>query len=152
MSFLLSLITAFSFSSGITGLLTVERMCSCRAQPLEEHIEESSVIISGTVIAEIQAAPVRDSAHGTWDESWLTRFKVVRQNVYKGKVPDTVTVVTAKHSAACGYRFLIGQPYLIYGDVNSQGELSTSICTSTKPLSSADEDLTFFEKMGIRAR
>jgi len=62
--------------------------------------------------------------------------------VFKGIKPTTITVSTEGNSATCGYGFEVGGEYIVYAsDYNSDGVLSTSICTRTKLLSLAQEDL-----------
>jgi len=71
---------------------------------------------------------------------------------WKGVTSGQVIVTTAENSAACGYvcesadctaGFKEGYEYLVYAsDYNSDGSLNTNICTRTRLLSDAQEDLT----------
>jgi len=69
--------------------------------------------------------------------------------VWKGNVSTEVTVVTALSSVSCGYEFEKGKVYIVYAYVDDsdfvshdKGELITSVCTRTKPLSESEQDLT----------
>ena len=49
----------------------------------------------------------------------------------------------------CGYDFKVGSRYVVYAfDYSKTGRLSTSICTRTKPLDEAKEDLDFLRSLG----
>jgi hypothetical protein len=60
---------------------------------------------------------------------------------WKGVNKGTARVFTSSQSAACGYRFSKGHTYLVYASGNSRGRLSTNICSRTKRLKDAREDL-----------
>jgi len=60
---------------------------------------------------------------------------------------DETVVRTAPHSAACGYDFAVGRTYLIYSYINTDGYLSTNICTRTDLLSEAKADIDDLEKI-----
>jgi hypothetical protein len=59
--------------------------------------------------------------------------------IWKGAHCGTVTVQTASDSAACGYSFEVGRTYLVYAF--KEGGLSTNICTRTRVIEEASEDL-----------
>jgi hypothetical protein len=61
------------------------------------------------------------------------------EKVWKGAITRTVVVQTANSGAACGYSFAEGKKYLVYA--HGKGSLSVSLCSRTKPLESASEDL-----------
>ena len=53
-------------------------------------------------------------------------------------------MLTAGSGPACGYGFKPGERYLVYA--NRKGtELVTGICSRTRPLADATEDLEFFQ-------
>jgi HEAT repeat protein len=63
--------------------------------------------------------------------------------VWKGDIGDTTLVSTARMGASCGYPFSSGRSYLIYARTSriEEADWSTSLCTRTKPLDQAAEDL-----------
>ena len=72
------------------------------------------------------------------------RQKVVSVAVsqsWKGDVAKEITVHTAGSSAACGYGFQVGKEYLIYCSGKSGDVWTTNLCTRTRPLGKAKEDL-----------
>lgn len=64
---------------------------------------------------------------------------------WKGDIGSTATVWTAQSGAACGYHFLTDSTYLIYGYYTGKDSIATNICTRTRFLSFADEDLAFLK-------
>jgi hypothetical protein len=63
------------------------------------------------------------------------------ERVWKGVGGTTVSVFTASHSASCGYGFKGGRTYLVYAHKDAEGRLSTGICSRTRRLKDAGEDL-----------
>ena len=68
----------------------------------------------------------------------LVTFKV--QDSWKGKRGDTIVVRTGNGGGDCGYSFVKGKNYLVYG-YNSKGTLWASICSRTRPLDRAAPDI-----------
>ncbi len=65
---------------------------------------------------------------------------------FRGLQVSNVTVLTAGSGPACGYGFKPGERYLVYA--NRKGtELVTGICSRTRPLADAAEDLQFFQTL-----
>jgi len=84
--------------------------------------------------------------HNKGESMNLVRMTVVR--AYKGVDGEEVEVGTPGSSAACGYGFADGQRYLVYAYRSSEDEgLSTNLCTRTRPLSRADEDLEYLDNL-----
>jgi hypothetical protein len=64
----------------------------------------------------------------------------------------TVSVTTAGSGPACGYTFKIGGQYLVYAYRPKDGSgLSVSLCSRTRPLANAAEDLAFFQTLNVSA-
>ncbi|MBI2499106.1 hypothetical protein HYV88_02590 [Candidatus Woesearchaeota archaeon] len=112
--------------------------CSCIAPgtPLEE-LDRSDAVFSGKVLSiedtggynEVKSRDVVFELYTSWKSSF--------------KLYDTVKVRTARDSAACGYGFQKGEEYLVYAYKysDSGNMLSANICSRTKLLSQADEDI-----------
>ena len=69
-------------------------------------------------------------------------FKVNR--AYRGAVESTIQIATGSSDADCGYPFEVGDRYLVYAH-DSGSMLSTGLCSRTRPLPEAAEDLEYFE-------
>jgi hypothetical protein len=65
----------------------------------------------------------------------------------------TVSVLTAGSGPACGYAFKKGERYLVYARRQPDGkELVTGICSRTRLLAEADEDLRFLQTLSDSSR
>lgn len=66
--------------------------------------------------------------------------------VWKGEVGEQVKVRTAGTSAACGYRFVEGERYLVYADRDEADPMRVSLCSRTALVANAGQDLDFLGK------
>ena len=102
--------------------------CKCAPPPPpQKALTGATAVFSGKVLKIERAAPQRYSV----------TFKVGA--IYKGVKTTKVDVATATNSAACGVNFTVGKSYLVY--CYGKDDLATNICTRTKPLKQAKEDL-----------
>lgn len=70
-------------------------------------------------------------------------FAVLRS--WKGVTADTVVIRTRLSGEACGYRFEIGQEFLVY--TSGDPDLMTGICTGTRPAEGAEDDFRTLDKL-----
>ena len=54
-----------------------------------------------------------------------------------------IEILTGRGGGDCGYSFQSGVDYIIYAYKNSEGRLETGICSRTRPLTQAAEDLAY---------
>ncbi len=103
--------------------------CSC-IQPRSptEELNASSAVFSGQVVDIAKTSGREYTVIFAIEKSW------------KGISGKTVNVLTGLGGGDCGYGFKIGEKYLVY-TYGSVGNLNTSICSRTKPLADAQEDL-----------
>jgi hypothetical protein len=107
--------------------------CSCLPQPpVAEALQDASAVFRGVVrhVAEERLDTGRPSGR-------RVTFEVSR--TWKGAVGEVITVGTGTSSADCGYDFEVGREYVVYAHGDDQ--LSTSICTRTRTVGAATEDL-----------
>ena len=107
--------------------------CSCDdpGSPSEE-LERSAAVFAGKVVSirDPDGPDVSDS------ENHLTiGFEV--DTVWKGPTYETMYLTTSPHGPACGFGFVEGEKYIVYSHDGS----SAHLCTRTKLLSAAQEDL-----------
>ena len=77
----------------------------------------------------------------TSDTTGMVRYVLAVQRVFKGDLPASTTVVTRSTSAACGRSFVLGKRYLVYAHRTPEGDLGDSMCSRTRQIGTADEDL-----------
>jgi hypothetical protein len=123
--------------------------CSCPSSgPPCQATFQVDVIFAGTVrsvvpLPEDDLPPLRQ---GEMRIPRTVRVEFDAVVPFRGTPGANVIVLTAGSGAACGYAFKPGDRYLVYA--NSRGmELVTGICSRTRPLSEAAEDLQFFETL-----
>lgn len=117
-------------------------MCSPPPEPLAA-LANAEAVFSGTVVGR------RDPLEGAEIHSSMDPIDYVfaTTNVWKGDFGDTVVIRTARNGASCGYSFVIGEEYLVYASRRRDDPelLGTSVCTRTRPVARAVEDLRAFE-------
>jgi hypothetical protein len=108
--------------------------CSCKEPPPpKEALKNSSAVFSGKVTAV--------AAAGEYEKAVTIEITASWKGVETAK---EVVVYTPNNDGECGYRFEKGKSYLIYATLLRRGEekaLSTHICTRTKALEKAVEDI-----------
>jgi hypothetical protein len=116
---------------GVTGLWSVSAdACSCVVPGLPcEAAWRSDVVFSGRVVS-LESSAARTGSHGV-------EFEVIE--TFSG--PDVRTIVVGS-GGGCSYSFKIGESYLVYA-TEVQGTLTTSVCTRTRPLRDATDDLAY---------
>jgi hypothetical protein len=108
---------------------SVVRACSCAPpRPPVEAAHAASVVLEGRTF-------------GVTREGGQNRFTFEVLRVWKGEVPQSVQIWSASNSAACGRAFETGLPYLVYAHDLPGGLLGDGLCSRTRPVANAAEDL-----------
>ena len=125
--------------------------CSCAGSggPCESYGSASAVFV-GTVVGNSEIRVSREVARK--EDRWYSRvFKFSVEQAYLGVNGSEIEIYTGSGGGDCGYEFKNGQRYLVYAYRYSGEQLTTSICTSTKPFSKATEDLAFLGNLSSAA-
>lgn len=125
--------------------------CSCFASGAPcEAFWNASAVFSGTIEKVDVITNERTLADGT------KVYGPVRKEVYASVIESfigigaetKVKIHTGGGGGDCGYNFQEGQKYLIYAYKNPQtGQISTGICTRTRLLEKAGEDVEYFHSL-----
>jgi hypothetical protein len=109
---------------------------ACKCMPLApaESLEQAVAVFEGRV-EEMVAPPVEQT--GPMAQRRV-RLRAVR--AWKGVESETVEVMTATESAACGYTFTLHRSYLVYASA-ADGQLRVTSCSRTRDMAEAGEDL-----------
>lgn len=110
--------------------------CTCAPYPtLLVEIARSDAVFAGTILDRIDPhAGSRTISTGT-----IITYPVAVHQIWKGALPDTVEVGSARGGSSCGYPFEIGGTYLIFAHVHN-GQLRVSLCSRTQDWSPWDSD------------
>jgi len=73
------------------------------------------------------------------------RFAIEKS--YHGVAGKEVVIHSGTGGGDCGMWFKLGETYLVYAYGNAKEGFGTSICSRTRPLSTASEDLAFLEHL-----
>ncbi len=143
-------IFTFVFVVGLFFLLpSAVQACSCvgAGQPCQAFWNAETVF-SGEVE---KISDVSVDVSNSEDRKMIFQQKSVRFAVgekFRGISEDSVEIITGRGGGDCGYKFEVGQSYLVYAYKNAKtGKLGTGICTRTRLLSKAIEDLEYFRSL-----
>ena len=109
--------------------------CSCRppGTPTEELGQADAVFLATVVDVNVPSGPIT----GSGDSTTVTLDVAT---VWKGQITRTLVLTTPGSSASCGVSFEQGKAYVVYGRL-SEGSLTTNLCSRTRPIADAAEDL-----------
>jgi hypothetical protein len=119
----------------------VASACSCVGNRLAcEALWDPGAVFAGKVVA-IE----RNEGGGRFAERRV-RFQVVA--AFRGVTTSEIDVYTGAGGGDCGYSFMVGASYLVYSyQAAGASGLTTGICSRTRLLSQASEDLEYIRRV-----
>ena len=136
------LIVALAAFLALVALPSRSDACSCRyGVPVCETFWATPLVFSGKVL-EIAPAQAKDKGRRTQGYGRFVTFSIAQ--TWKGEAGGTIQINTGMGGGDCGYNFVKGREYLVYAH-GSGGKYSTGICSRTRRLSAAGEDLEYFK-------
>jgi hypothetical protein len=117
--------------------------CSCAQPAAEQAFAQSSAVFAGTV-TEVEE-PFWDRIGLSSSGSHDVTFQVTKR--WKGAESATETVRTRLTGEACGYPFEIGGAYLVFVASAPTEDLETGICSGTRDLAGAEEDVATLNRL-----
>ncbi|HXM50089.1 MAG TPA: hypothetical protein VN956_19770 [Pyrinomonadaceae bacterium] len=123
------------------------RACSCAGtQPACEEFGSAKAVFIGKVIGAKQHRQERDEngSMTTYDVGEIF-FKV--EDSFLGVKSTRAVIHSGTGGGDCGYWFRRGERYLVYAYGESLETLGTNICTRTRLLADANEDLEFLRNL-----
>ena len=137
---------------GIVIVLTSRTATACTCggtgTPCESYGSAAAVFVGTVMDVRVNERPKQVNPR---DLDWFpVAFKFSVEQSYLGVAGTEVEVSTGQGGGDCGYEFKRGQRYLVYA-FRYKEKLTTSICTRTKPFSSANEDLAFLGTLSSAA-
>ncbi len=124
--------------------------CSCaQLPPPLDFLEASDAVFSGRVLS-VEGIPLQNDPDGI-DIPVEVTFQVSK--VWKGPSDGTLVVETSLEGSLCGLgrTFRINEEYLVYA-FGEESELRTNLCTRTKEITNAQEDLAELNLLGMPSR
>ena len=110
--------------------------CSCvvPGTPSQE-LANSSLVYSGSAVSVREDQPFLGIDRLPANGMTTVEFKV--DTVWKGNIEERMTLETARYGASCGFTFVEEEEYIVY----SRDGKTVSLCSRTRSLSEAQEDL-----------
>ncbi|MEK6281002.1 MAG: hypothetical protein AABN95_11675 [Acidobacteriota bacterium] len=126
--------------------------CTCMGQgaPCQAYGATAAVFVGTPIgVTHTKSEPGADGRSYTWAQRVFT-FSVAES--FRGvEGAKEVQVRTGQGGGDCGYNFRIGDAYLVYAYRDQSGQLYASICSRTRLVSSASEDLEYIRGIAKRA-
>jgi len=118
--------------------------CECAGDPRPcEEFWRVDAVFAGSVVASGKT----NVDYGTYKYDMRLVHLIVDQPI-RGMQSSEVDVITGWGGGDCGYGFKLGQRYLVYAyREKKSNRLSTSICTRTRLISEAEDDLAFIRAL-----
>jgi hypothetical protein len=129
-------VTGASF--GVVAMVKPAAACSCAYPEAESSLRDADVVFEGTVVGRAEPVQVPLGIEG-YRGAIRFRFRVARY--FKGQRGSEAVVYTIDQGTACGAAYESTDPYLVYGGLLENGLLTDSLCSRTRLLSEAAEDL-----------
>jgi Carboxypeptidase regulatory-like domain len=133
--------------------------CSCiGTEPPCQAAWTATAVFTGTVLDIADPAPpppqpagpkpIRPSIYYSSTTPFSSHNRVVRMQIAEvltGVDPGQkeIEIVTGMGGGDCGYSFQPAVDYIVYAYKNSDGRLETGICSRTRPLTQAAEDVAY---------
>lgn len=123
--------------------------CSCIGeQPVCNAFGGSSAVFAGRVVGSAERKVYEDAERGTKTTYDVGTIYFAVEEAFSGvKGKTRVEIHSGTGEGDCGYWFLRGKSYLIYAHADQKGVLYTGICSRTRPLEEAAEDLTYLRRL-----
>lgn len=119
-------------------------VCGTGGPPCQNYFDVDAVFL-GTVQTISSIEVTDDPAYPPYPRR-IVRFAVTR--AFKGVQGTSVEVTTGAGGGDCGFKFEKGGRYLVYARRTKDGSrLATSICSRTRPVATAAEDLRYLEDL-----
>lgn len=125
------------------------RGCTCDLPPLDKAIRQQVIearrnaksVFTGKVL--VVESPA---------ELFYTKVTMEIQSAWKGTHTYKLIILTGRGGGDCGYRFEVGETYLVYAYQYNKSYLGTNICQRTNVLHNELVDLKYLGKPVFRAR
>jgi hypothetical protein len=121
--------------------------CSCGGEspPCEAFGSATAVFIGRVTGAKEQRRQKNED--GTTSTYQVGEIYFAVEQSFLGAKGSTAVIHSGTGGGDCGYWFIKGERYLVYAYGDSMESLGTGICTRTRPLSEAEEDLSFLKTL-----
>jgi hypothetical protein len=116
------------------------KACLCEPMSSKKRVKKMKIEADAIFTGQVNSLEM-DQINGRGVRGDKVVLSVKR--TWKKGISNTVTVYT---SGGCGVGFEVGKTYLVYAKLDTDGELTTSVCMGTRVVAVAAEDLKHLGK------
>ncbi|HEV2665240.1 MAG TPA: hypothetical protein VG324_10025, partial [Blastocatellia bacterium] len=113
--------------------------------PCEEFPQASAVFIGRVIDSAEQKTETDSGGNKRVYDVGIIRFEI--EKVFKGIESRIIEIHSGTSGADCGYWFTRGERYLVYAYGGNPGNLETNVCTRTRLVEKATEDLQYLRNL-----
>lgn len=124
--------------------------CTCAGDggPSCQNAFQVDAVFSGRVASLTQILRVDPSAPDDVERQLhVVRVEFADVETFLGPRTPATSVFTMREESLCGYSFEEGERYVVYAHRSADGTFGASICSRTRPLSEAGDDLRFLRTL-----
>lgn len=145
--------TIFVFTLILFFLPVLANACSCISSgPPCQSFGNTYAVFTGKVES-ISDYPTTTNAGNSKFQYVQKAVKLTVTESFRGIKENSVEIITGRGGGDCGYNFESGREYVVYAYQNKEtGKLGTGICTRTRPIEKAEEDLQYFREIAKGAK
>lgn len=126
-------------SAAVLGSARPSSACSCAGEAqAAEALRSADVVFEGTVLRGPEAVRAQLGIEGY---TGAVRFHFGVARYFKGQRGEEALLYTVDQESACGRAYEANATYVVYGRLQPNGLLTDSLCSRTRLLSAASEDL-----------
>ena len=119
--------------------------CKCMALDVSAQFQKAALVFTGKIVKITETGKI-DKMFS--EKEVLVEFVVDKQ--WKGEHQEKITLKTVQNASSCaGYNFKNDMAYLVFADKNEDNSYDTSLCSGTKFISDAAEDIKNLDSIEI---
>jgi len=140
------LVTLTMAAIGLGARDAIACTCVVGGPPCQEFFQADAVFVGTVRSIEVRKVPIDGLRVSVYDGQ-LVHFTIERAE--RGVQGIETDVWTGMGVGDCGYPFKPGQRYVVYAG-RKDGGLGTGICSRTRPIGEASDDLAYFSSLAAR--
>lgn len=131
----------------VFGAWTDASACSCVPErPVCEGLGSASAVFVGRVVGGAEQKTLKDEK-GVKVKYDVGTIHFAVEEVFSGAIGRKVDIHSGTGGGDCGYWFKRGERYVVYAHGDAKKGYGTSICTRTRPVADATEDLSYLRQL-----
>ena len=131
----------------VFGAANEASACSCvPLRPVCEGVGSASAVFVGRVVGGAEQKTA-DDGKGNKVKYDVGTIHFAVEEVFSGVIGSKVDIRSGTGGGDCGYWFKRGERYIVYAYGDAKKGYGTNICTRTRPVAQAAEDLSYLRQL-----